>query len=74
MKLAEFPQILSLSVREKLELVDEIWKSASPDADLLDVSEEEKQLLDERWAEFLAAPEAALTVEQFKDQLELLRA
>lgn len=74
MKLAEFPQIQSLSVREKLELVDEIWKSTSPEADLLEVSAEEKQLLDERWEEFLTAPEAALTIEQFKDQLKLLRA
>ena len=74
MKLAEFPQIQSLSVREKLDLVDEIWKSASPEADLLEVSAEEKQLLDGRWAEFLAAPEAALTIEQFKDQVKLLRA
>ena len=73
MKLTEFPQIQSLSVREKLDLVDEIWKSASPEADLLEVSAEEKQLLDGRWAEFLAAPEAALTIEQFKDQLKLLR-
>ncbi|HRQ89341.1 MAG TPA: addiction module protein [Bacteroidia bacterium] len=74
MKLAEFPQIQALSVREKLELVDEIWKSASPEADVLDVSAEERQLLDERWTEFLAAPETALTVEQFKDRLRLLRA
>lgn len=74
MKLAEFPNIQSLSVLEKLELVDEIWKSTAPEADLLDVSAEEKQLLDERWAEFLAAPEAALTIEQFKDQLKRLRA
>ena len=74
MKLAEFPQIQSLSVCEKLALVDEIWKSASPDADLLDVSAEEMHLLDARWAEVLAAPEAALSIEQFKDQLKLLRA
>lgn len=74
MKLAEFPQIQALSAREKLDLVDEIWKSASSEADLLAVSAEEKQLLDERWAEFLAAPESALTIEQFKNQLKLLRA
>lgn len=74
MKLAEFPQIQSMSVREKLELVDEIWKSASPEAEVMEVSAEEKQLLNERWAEFLSAPEKALTIEEFNQQVAQLRA
>lgn len=74
MNLAEFSEIQALSVREKLELVDEIWKSTSPEADLLDVSAGEKLLLDVRRADFLAAPDSALSIEQFDERLRRLRA
>ncbi len=47
MTLAEFPQVQALSVREKLELVDEIWKSVSASSDSLEVTQEEKDILDE---------------------------
>ena len=43
-----------VSVREKLDLVDEIWKSVHSEADSLEVPVEEKTLPDHRWAEFLA--------------------
>ncbi len=42
MKLANFPEVQHLPIREKLELVDELWLSITPDLDSLDVSEEEK--------------------------------
>ncbi|MFT3990747.1 MAG: addiction module protein [Luteolibacter sp.] len=61
-------------VRKKLDLVDEIWKSVAPEAHSLEVTEEEKQILDERWSSFLAFPESALTPDQFNDQLRRLRA
>ena len=74
MSLAELPQVQSLSVREKLELVDELWKAVSPDLDAMEVTQEEKEILDGRWAAFLQNPSTALTVDQFKKELNALRA
>jgi len=68
------PQVQSLSVREKLELVDEIWQTVTPEFEELEVNQEEKELLDSRWAMFLQNPDTALSVEQFKKELNALRA
>ncbi len=68
------PQVQSLSVREKLELVDEIWQTVSPDFEELEINQEEKELLDSRWAMFLQNPTTALSVDQFKKELNALRA
>jgi len=74
MSLSELPQVQSLSVREKLELVDELWKAVSPDLDAMEVTQEEKDILDGRWSVFLQNPSSALTVDQFKKELSALRA
>jgi len=74
MILSEIPQVQSLSIREKLELVDDLWKSVSTDLDTMEVTQEEKDILDERWSNFLQNPASALTVDQFKTQLHALRA
>lgn len=74
MSLAELPQVQSLSVREKLELVDELWKAVSSDLDAMEVTQEEKDVLDGRWATFLRNPSSALTVDQFKKEFNALRA
>lgn len=73
MTLTDLPQVRALSAREKLQLVDELWLSVAPELDALEVSGEEKTLLDERWAAFLKDPASALTLEQFKDRLKALR-
>lgn len=73
MTLTDLPQVRALSAREKLQLVDELWLSVAPELDALEVSGEEKTLLDERWAAFLEDPASALTLEQFKDRLKALR-
>lgn len=73
MKLANFPEVQHLPVREKLELVDELWLSIAPELDSLNVSEEEKVLLDERWAAFLKSPNSALTLGQFQEKMKALR-
>jgi putative addiction module component (TIGR02574 family) len=66
MKLADFPEMRTLSAREKLQLVDELWISVAPQLDSLAVSQEEKKLLDARWESFLKNPSSALTLEQFQ--------
>ncbi|MFT4176336.1 MAG: addiction module protein [Luteolibacter sp.] len=72
--LKDLPQVQALSVSQKLELVDEIWMSMEDDAENLGISEEEKIILDQRWAEYLSDPSSALTLEQFKTRLGELRA
>ena len=74
MILSELPQVQALSTREKLELVDEIWKSVVPHLDSLEVTQEEKDILDQRWADFLRNPALALTVDEFKGRINALRA
>jgi len=66
MKLKEFPQIMALSTEEKLDLIHDLWESISPEMDQMEVSEEEKKLLDERWENYLKNPDSALTIEQFE--------
>ncbi len=73
MTLADFPEVQALSAQEKLLLVDELWLSVAPELNNLEVSEEEKGLLDERLAAFLKDPASALTLEQFKQRLKALR-
>ena len=41
--------------------------------DDLEVSSDEKAILDERWTAFLKNPASAQTLEQFKDKLKALR-
>ncbi len=67
MKLAQLPQVMALSTEEKLELIHELWESIGPDADRIEVSYEEKRLLNERWAEHEANPESALSLEELKE-------
>jgi putative addiction module component (TIGR02574 family) len=66
MKLKELPQIMALSTAEKLELIDDLWISIEPKLQQIDVSGEEKKLLDDRWGKFLANPDSALTLDQVK--------
>ena len=74
MTLAELPQVLALSAREKLELVDEILQSVGSSIESMEVTQEEKDILDKRWSDFLKNPTSALTIDQFKDQITALRA
>ncbi len=74
MSLTEFPQVQALSTRQKLELVDEIWKDVAQDLASSEVTQDEKILLDSRWEAFLANPSSAMTLEQFKNGLEAIRA
>ena len=74
MTLADLHQVQSLSPREKLELVDEIWKSVASHPEQLEVTQEEKDILDRRWADFVRNPSSALTIEEFKGKISALRA
>jgi putative addiction module component (TIGR02574 family) len=66
MKLAELPQVIALSPAEKLDLIGELWESLEQEQKQVEVSEQEKKILDSRWEQFLANPESALTLKQMK--------
>jgi len=74
MTLTELPQVQSLSARAKLELVDEIWRSLSTSPDYLEVTQEEKDILDSRWEEFLSNSTSALSIDVFKSKINAIRA
>ena len=71
MTLADLPAVQQLSREEQLELVADLWDhiAAQPDDDLLSVSAEEAALLEQRLAAHQAAPESALSLEEFKRRL-----
>ena len=71
MTLADLPAIQQFSRAEPLELVADLWDhiAAQPDDNLLPVSPEEATLLDQRLAAHEAAPDCALSMEEFKRQL-----
>ncbi len=73
MKLADFPDMSDLPVRQKLQLVDELWLSMTDELDSLEVSQEERELLDERWASFVRDPGSALTPEEFQRRMKAHR-
>ena len=74
MKLAELREVQNLPVREKLELVDELWLALTQELGSLEVSDDEKTLLDERWEAFLKHPDSALSLDQFRRKLSERRA
>jgi len=73
MRLADLPQVQDLPVKQKLELVDELWLSMAPELDSLEVSEPEQELLDERWAAFIQNPESAITLDEFRRRMKAQR-
>ena len=72
MRLAGLPDVRALPAREKLQLLDELWQDVAHDLDSLDLSDTERNLLDQRWAAFLRDPAAALSLKQFKERVKAL--
>jgi putative addiction module component (TIGR02574 family) len=59
----------SLSIPERLRLVEEIWDSIAQDAETLPLSPEQRAELDRRWAEHEADPATALPWDEVRDEL-----
>lgn len=74
MTLADLPQVQALSTREKLQLVDDLWIDVAHDMDALEITSEERRLLDDRWDRFLNNPSSALNIEELKKRVHALRA
>ena len=67
-------QLDQMTIEQKLQLVDELWLSMTPELESLEVSPGDKELLDERWAAFLRDPSSALTLEEFQQRMKAIRA
>ena len=59
----------SLSIAERLQLVEEIWDSIAQDADVLPLTPEQTAELDRRWAEHERDPSSAIPWEKVRDEL-----
>lgn len=73
MTLSDLPQVKALSLREKLSLADELWTEAAQASQTVEVTAEEKQILDERWARHLKDPSSTLTLVQLETRIKSLR-
>ena len=62
--------IRRLSVPDRVRLMNDIWDSLQPDADRLPLTERQREELDRRLAEHEASPESALTLEEFRAQID----
>jgi putative addiction module component (TIGR02574 family) len=69
MTLADLPVLQKLSKAEKLQLVEDLWDEIAASPDDLPISAEEIALLNKRRAAHRAAPDEALSLEEFKRQL-----
>ncbi|HKI30849.1 MAG TPA: addiction module protein [Gemmataceae bacterium] len=62
----DFAAITTLSIDERIALVQAIWDSIAAETDQLPLTEPQKRLLDRRIAELDANPESVLTWEEIK--------
>ena len=59
----------SLSIPERLRLVEEIWDSIGEDSESLPLSSEQRAELERRWAEHEADPSTAIPWERVRNEL-----
>lgn len=66
-------QLDQMTIEEKLQLVDDLWLSMTPELESLAVPPRDRAVLDERWAAFLKDPGAALSLDEFQQRMKALR-
>lgn len=69
MTLADLPALQQLSKAEKLQLVEDLWDEIAATPDDLPISPEETALLEKRLEAHRAAPDEAMSLEEFKRRL-----
>jgi putative addiction module component (TIGR02574 family) len=62
-------EIGRLSVRERVRLVQDIWDSIQPTAEELPLTDEQKEIIDERLAEHRRDPSTAVPWEEVRERL-----
>ena len=61
--------IEQLTAEEKIFLVEEIWDSLAAGKPEVSLTDAQKKLVEDRWAEFKRNPERAVTLEEFKKRM-----
>ncbi len=69
MILERIPEISKLSPEDKLRLANELWQQVAEDPDRIPVSDEHKQLIEQRYQEYLENPDDVVTWEEVKRRL-----
>lgn len=62
-------EIGRLSIRERVRLVQDIWDSIQPTAEELPLTDEQKEIIDERLAEHRRDPSAAVPWQEGRERL-----
>jgi len=65
-------EVNKLSVAEKIQLVEDLWDELAAEPDFLPVPDSHKRELDARLAARLAAPDSALSLEEYRKRLARL--
>ncbi|MAS91654.1 MAG: addiction module protein [Verrucomicrobiales bacterium] len=71
MILEKLPQLANLSASEKWLLASELWDEVSNDPEAVPVSEDQKEIIRERWENYRQQPEDGRTWEDIKRSLGL---
>lgn len=66
---ADMREIGRLSVRERVRLVQDIWDSIQPTAEALPLTDEQREIIDERLAEHRRDPSTAVPWEEVRERL-----
>ena len=67
MTLADFPQLKSLTKRQRLALAEELWLSSTDDRP--PVSKARKRILDDRWSAYKAGESKRITLAELERRL-----
>ncbi|NUM80180.1 addiction module protein [bacterium] len=69
MKPITLSDILELSVPERIQLAEDIWDSVAENPEALDLTEEQKRILDQRFESYQRNPQAVLSWDEIKNQI-----
>jgi putative addiction module component (TIGR02574 family) len=67
--MTEIKDILKLSVNDRIHLVQTIWDSISKDTENLDISDYQKEVLDERLEAHESNPDELVSWEELKENV-----
>ncbi|MBU2510410.1 addiction module protein [bacterium] len=70
MKVAEIPEIKSLSLSEKILLVEDLWDSIALESDQVPVPQSHIDELEERLSKHQNNPDEVLTLEELQERIE----
>jgi len=63
------PEILSLSISERIQLAEDIWDSIAADQNTVEITEMQKNELDKRLAEYALSPDDGVTWNEVRKRL-----